>query len=119
MANPNIIGTTDIRGTTSFLKLTTSNTAIVQNSTANSVCKINSLMVTNIDGANSVLFTGFVHRLPTSNVHFGFNINIPPQTSLVVLTKDASVYLQENDTIYLRSSAPSGLDAMCSYEVII
>ena len=118
MANPNIIDTTDIRGNTNFLRLTTANTLILQNTTANSVCKINSLMITNIDGANSVLFTGFVHRLPTSNTHFSFNINIPPQTSLVALTKDVSLYLLENDTIFLRASASNGLDATCSYEII-
>jgi hypothetical protein len=53
MANPNIVNVTDIRGKTAVVDLSTTNATLVVENTAASgkVFKINSLIVSNVDGA--------------------------------------------------------------------
>ena len=45
-------------------------------------------------------------------------VSVPADASLVVLSKDTALYLEENDTIRLTASANGDLQAICSYEEI-
>jgi hypothetical protein len=59
MANPNIVNVTDIRGKTVVASLTTtSSTLVVENVAASGkVFKINSLIVSNVDGSSAADIT--------------------------------------------------------------
>jgi hypothetical protein len=46
------------------------------------------------------------------------NINIPANSSMVLITKDNGIYLNEGDSLRLTASAVSSLEAVCSFEVI-
>lgn len=118
MAAPNIVGVTSIIGKTAVLAVTTSATAIVTNSAAsNKVFKINSLIVANIDGTNNAEVTVDLYR-GTTAYRIASTVVVPADATLVVLSKDASIYLEEGDSLRLTANANSDLEAVCSYEEI-
>jgi hypothetical protein len=116
MANPNIVNVTSILGKTAVLAVTTTPTDIVSNnSSSNTVVKINYLSVANIDGTNPADVTVSVFR---SSVEYkiAHTISVPSDSSLTLL--DKAVYLEEGDSLRITASADSDLQAVCSYEVI-
>lgn len=118
MANPNIVNVTTILGKTSVLAVTTTPTDIVVNAAASdTVLKINNLTIANIDGTNAADITASIFR---SSVEYKFanTISVPADSSLVILDKNTSIYLEEGDSIRLTSSANSDLQGIVSYEVI-
>jgi hypothetical protein len=118
MANPNIINVTDIRGKTAVQSVGTSATAIVSNSASSGkLFKINSLIVSNIDGINACDLTARVLRSAT-NYALASTITIPADATLVVISKDNAIYLEEDDALTLLASAAGDLQAICSYEEI-
>lgn len=119
MANPNIVNVSTILGHVEGLAVTTSPTAIVTNSSgSNKILKINSLIISNIDGTNAADITAEVYKNQTTSFYLAYTIAVPADATLVVISKDTSIYLEENDSIRLTASAASDLHAVCSYEEI-
>ena len=119
MANPNIVDTTSVKGETVVLgSIPTSATTLVENTTSNSIYKISTLIISNIDSTYpydvSILFVRGGNSYAIANT-----VAIPQDTSLVVLSKDISIYLKENDKIQVLASSADVLQAVCSYEEII
>lgn len=118
MANPNIIGVSDIRGKTAVLAVTTTATAIVTNSAASGkVFKINSLYVANIDGVSSQEVTVDLFRSSTA-YPIGSTLSVPADATLVVIDKNSNIYLEEGDALRLTAGADGDLMATVSYEEI-
>lgn len=118
MAAPNIINVTTITGKTAVLAVTTSQSAIVTNSTgSNKVFKVGTLTVANIDGTNAADITAVFKRSSTDYA-LASTITVPADSSLVVISKENMVYLEEGDGIYCTASANGDLQAVCSYEEI-
>lgn len=118
MANPNIVNVTTILGKTAIQAIGTSATAIVTNSSAsNKIFKINSLTIANIDGTNAADVTVDLFRSSTSYA-LASTITVPADASLVVISKDNPIYLEEGDAIRCLASAAGDLQAICSYEEI-
>lgn len=118
MANPNIVNVSDIRGKTAVQNVTTSATAIVENTAgSNKIFKINSLTVANIDGVNSADITVDVFRGGAS-YDIAFTIAVPADSTLVVISKDTAIYLEEGDSLRCQASADGDLQVVCSYEEI-
>lgn len=117
MAAPNIVNVTNINGSTSIASLTTSSADIVSNSAASGkVYKINTLLVSNVSASNTDVTVEF--KKPLSTVRLAYQITVPTKSTLVVISKDTSIYLEEGDSIGVLASANSALEATCSYEVI-
>ena len=54
MAQPNIVNVTTLRGNTALMNVTTVSTNVVVNAaSSNKVYKVNTLLISNIDGTNS------------------------------------------------------------------
>lgn len=118
MAAPNIVNVATITGKTATQAVGTSATAIVTNSAASGkVFKINALIVSNVDGTNNADVT-VDHYNGTTAFHLAKTITVPADASLVVISKETSIYLQEGESIRLTASAASDLEAVCSYEEI-
>jgi hypothetical protein len=118
MANPNIVNVSSIYGKTVGQSITTSATAIVSNSIASGmVLKINSLIISNINGTAAADITAEVMKGGTS-YKLAHTISVPNDATLVLISKDTSIYLQEGDGILLTASAGGYLQAVCSYEEI-
>jgi len=118
MANPNIINVVEIKGKTATQAVTTSANAIVtNNSSSNKVFKINSLTVANVDGVNSADIT-VDHFRGSTATRIASTIAVPADSTLVVISKDTSIYLEEGDSLRCTASAAGDLEAICSYEEI-
>jgi hypothetical protein len=118
MANPNIVNISQMLGKTAVQSIGTSATAIVTNTGgSNKVLKVNSLIVSNIDVTNTCDLTAYVVRSATSYA-LASTITIPSDATLVVISKDTTIYLEEGDSITLLASAAGDLQAICSYEEI-
>jgi hypothetical protein len=118
MAAPNIVNVTTILGKTAVQAVGTSATAIVTNTAASGkVFKINSLIVSNIDGVNPADITVEFFR---SSVAYDIakTVTVPADATLVVISKDTAIYLEEGDALRLLASAAGDLEAVCSYEEI-
>jgi hypothetical protein len=118
MANPNIVNVSDIRGKTAIQSVTTSAATIVSNPNSSSkVFKINSMTIANIDGIESASVTVSFMRQGIP-YHIAFTIVVPANSTLVVISKDTSIYLEESDSLRCSASKSGDLQAVCSYEEI-
>lgn len=118
MAAPNVVNVTTITGKTGVLAVTTSAQNIVTNSAnSNSVIKVNSLLISNIHGSSSTDLYVDLYRNSTS-YYIAYTISVPADASLVVLSKDSGIYLEEGDSLRVWAASSSILHAVCSYEII-
>lgn len=123
MANPNIVNVTDIRGKTVVANLTTTNaTLVVENVAASGkVFKINSLIVSNVDGSSPADITVSLYsedNIGGTATQIVSTVSVPADASLVVISKDTSIYLEEDKSIGATASAANDLKVVCSYEEI-
>lgn len=118
MAAPNIVNVSNILGSTDVQAVTTSATAIVTNSGGSGkVYKVNSLVVSNVDGTNAADITVDLYRSAVAYA-IASTITVPADASLVVISKETAVYLEEGDALRCTASASGDLVAICSYEEI-
>jgi hypothetical protein len=108
MAAPNIVGVTTITGKTATTTLAdTNSTTIVSNPVSSgAVYKINTIIVSNIDGTNAANITVKVHPEDAgggTGVPIASTIQVAADTTLVVLDK---------------ASAGGDLSVVCSYEEV-
>jgi hypothetical protein len=116
MANPNIVNVTTIVGKTAVANVTTVATSIVTNSaSSNKVFKINSIIVSNIDGSNNADVSIDILRSGVP-YHIVRTVVVASDSSLDVLSK--SIYLEENDSLRVTATANDDLQVVCSYEEI-
>lgn len=116
MAAPNIVNVTTITGKTAVQAVTTSATAIVENSAASGkVLKVNALYVSNVDGTNNAEINVDLFRSSTA-YHIAKTVVVPADATLDILSK--SIYLEEGDALRLTANVDSDLEAVCSYEDI-
>lgn len=115
MAAPNLLTTSTVTGETAVLAVTTTATNIVNNAASSGkLLKIESLIVSNVDGTNAADITASVYR---SSVEYkvASTISVPADSSIVVISKSAPIYLEEGDALRLTASVDSDLEAVCSY----
>ena len=119
MANPNIVNVTSIFGKTVGAAVTTTVAALVSNGAASGkILKINSLTIANVDGANSCDVTVAVFKNQATSFELVHTVAVPADATLVVISKDTSIYLEENDSLRVQASVNGDLEAVCSYEEI-
>ena len=123
MAAPNIINVTTILGKSAVVDLTTTAaTAVLSNAAASDkVFKINSLVVSNVDGTNAADIT--VSLFSEDNIggtatEIVSTVSVPADASLVVIDKNTSIYLEEDKSIGATAGSASDLKVVVSYEEI-
>jgi len=123
MANPNLIGTTSIKGKTFFTNLSTTGSILILSNSINSskVFKIESLLVANRDTENAVNITtnyynsASITKAQTSG-SLAFSVSVPARSTLVLIDKASSIYLEENKSIGAIASTSNKLTVVCSYQ---
>ena len=132
MAAPNIVNVTTITGVTTFhagIAVTTGGkgsvgiTTVVSNAASSGkVLKINSLVAAGIAATTGVTlqyFNHVNHASAGSTVSIGMTLSVPIFSTLAVITKDNSVYLEENTSLGIFAQPNTGtIDVVCSYEEI-
>jgi hypothetical protein len=118
MANPNIIAATAMYGKTAVLPVTTTPTDIVQNGAgSNKLLKVSSLIISNINGAQSSDITASIFRGSVEYL-IAYTIVVPPDATVILVSKDAPIYLEEGDSLRLTGYTDNFLMGICSYEEI-
>ena len=119
MAAPNIVNVSSIYGKTSGFQLDTSLTRDIITCGSNELYKVNSIIVANVDGTNSADVTVYFYDNSTSSrISIADAITVPAKSTLVVLGKDAPIYLEESDKIEAGASANGDLHLTISYEIL-
>jgi hypothetical protein len=123
MAAPNIVNVTTITGKTTYAALTTSLTTVLLANSASSgkVFKINSIMISNVDGANPADVTIDINTAAAgsgTSYALASTISIPADSTLSLIDKTNAFYLEEDKSILGGASAASDLEIVISYEEI-
>ena len=132
MAAPNIVNVTTITGVTTVhagIAVTTGGkgalgiTTVVSNAASSGkVLKINSLVAAGIAATTGVTlqyFNHVNHASAGSTVSIGMTLSVPLFSTLALITKDNSVYLEENTSLGIFAQPATGtIDVVCSYEEI-
>ena len=122
MAAPNMAGLTTVTGKSVIAALTTSAATIINNAAASgTVVKVNSLYVSNVDGTNAATVTIGVY--PEDDIggtprYLAKVISIPAGSTLIVVSKETYLYLEEDESIGGLASADGDLEVVAAYEVI-
>lgn len=121
MAAPNIVNVTTITGKTSVVNLTTTGaTSVVSNAAgSNKVFKINSLVVSNVDGTNAADITISYYSAAAiggTATQIVSTVSVPADASLIVIDKNTYIYLEEDRSIGATAGSASDLKVVCSYE---
>ena len=116
MTAPNIVSVATITGKTDVLAATTTATAITTAATSK-LLKINSVIIANIDGTNDADITLDLFRSSTA-YKIVSTVTVPADATLVAISKDSAIYLEEGDALRATASVDGDLQVICSYEII-
>ena len=126
MAAPNIVAVSTIRGKSNVANLTTTSSSIVVNPVnSGQVFKINTIMISNIDGTNAGNVSVELFKFGAQNTSTGLgnatygianSVTVPAKSSLDVMSK--SLYLEEGDQIKAKADANNRLHLITSFEEI-
>ena len=119
MAAPNIVNVSTITGITTGRALTTAlTTALVMNpASSGKAFKINSIVVSNVDGSSAAdASIEFYDSSATAVTRIASTVTVPADSTLIVVDKNSSFYLEEGDLIRGGASANSDLECLISYE---
>jgi len=117
MTAPNILNLTTATGTTLTAPLTTVLTTNVITGTTNQVYKINSIIVSNINGTTNY-DAYFSYFDGTNDRSFCYAVTVPAKSILSVIDKANCIYVTEISSIRGGASANSMLNALISYEIM-
>jgi len=118
MAAPNIVNVSTITAKTTAAALGTSTSTPLSNSSSSGkVFKVNTIIVSNVDGSNSADVTVQYYDGSTA-FRIASTIAVPADSTLVVTDKNSVIYLEEGKSIRAFASAASDLEIIISYEEI-
>jgi hypothetical protein len=117
MAAPNIVNVTTIFGKSQYQQLTTTlSNVVINGSTSGNVIKVNDVLIANY--TTSSIQTNVAIGRGSSAYYVTGNLSVPANSTLVVLAKDSSIYMEEGDYLQANASSATAAQITCSYEVI-
>jgi ribose 5-phosphate isomerase len=118
MAAPNLASISTITAKSLQASLTTTITTEILLNAADSgkVFKINSIIVANIDGTNAADATVAITKSGGSPIEIAKTISVPADATLIVVDRNAAIYLEEGDNIEAGANANGDLTITINYE---
>ncbi len=122
MAEPNLINTTSCLVENSAFLLTASETQIAGskatsgNPYLNKSVKVVSLYLCNYSSGTKTANV-FLNNAGSVVRYIAYQVSIPANTTLVVVTKDSPIYLEEYDCLSALASATNSIHAVCNFEI--
>ena len=120
MTAPNLVNVTSITGKIDGHALTTDD---LDNANSNvltcgtdELYKINSIIVANVDGSDSVNIDVAVSLSGDARFYLAKTVALPADSTLVVIGKDSPIYLEEGDELEARADVASDAELVVSYE---
>ena len=118
MAAPNLLSLTTIVGKTVLYNCTSSLASALSNTASSGkVYKINLVRGANIDTSNSINIDLTVYR-NSAHTYISYSLSVPVNSSVILISKDDGIYLEEGDAIYAKASTTGKIDLVISYEDI-
>ena len=134
MANPNLTNVSSIVGNTGYVipsSAATATTSWTYNGTtsltgltpaANSVHKINTIMVANTTSSAAVATIAVGNNATfgsaTVIAYPAYQISVPPNATLIILDKTTPLYISENQSVAAYSGTASALTFTVSFEIL-
>jgi hypothetical protein len=123
MTTPNIIGTANVTGNMFGIQSlpTTATLGLPAVTQTNTLTKIESVIVTNktASTASLTIYVGTGTTYGAGMYYVGYQIAIPPTTTLVPVDRTMSLFIPETYGIYLLSGTASAFDVVVCYETIL
>ena len=132
MANPNLVNVGTIRGQTAYVAPsavtvsvawtydgTTSLTGLTP--AANTVNKINSIMVSNVSGAAATITVGVSNNATYASgtpYYLAYQIAVPVGATLVIVDKTTPLYVTENQSVGVIVGTASALNIVATFDVL-
>jgi len=117
MAAPNLITVSSVYGYNTATTIGTAITVLVSNpSTSNSSYKITTLYVANVDNSQTAHVSVDFYRNSIS-IRLIDRMEVAPGNSLIVMTRDSAIYLQEGDSIRAYSDQNNLIHLNLGFEV--
>ena len=114
MATPDLVNVATINGILGAGAVTTSNQDIID-VPADDLYKVNVLYVSNVDGTNDATVSVSVSVDNGSNFyHLAKTVTVPADSTVQIITKDSSIYLDETDLLRIVGSANNMLEYVYS-----
>ena len=121
MANPNIVSVASIYGKTVYdTDIAASAASLVSNAASSGkIYKINSLIISNIDGTNSADITITLRNAAGGTTYstLASTVAVPADATLIVVSKDISIYLEEDMSLYVLASAAASI--LASFRMLL
>ena len=117
MSNPNIVSVATITGKTTATTLTASYTTQIENTAASGkIYKVNTVMVSNTNTSAVNVSLDFYRG--TTSISLASAVAVPAGSSIVLVSKDTSIYLEEGDAMRALGNEANYLNLVASYEEI-
>jgi len=132
MANPNLQVSNSIYGNTAYVipSASTVSVAWTYNGTtsltgltpaANTVNKVNSIIVSNVSGAAATITIGVSNNATYASgtpYYLAYQIAVPVGATLIVVDKTTPLYVTENQSVGVIVGTASALNIVASFEVV-
>jgi|TARA_R110001583_G_scaffold19625_2_gene76641 poly-gamma-glutamate capsule biosynthesis protein CapA/YwtB (metallophosphatase superfamily) len=118
MANPNLVNVTSITGESVQATLDTTLTTEILAAASDTLVKINSIIVANIDGSSAADASVFITKSGGSPIAIASTISVPADATLVVVDKNTALYLEEGDNLEAGASANGDLTITVNFEIL-
>jgi hypothetical protein len=121
--NPNIVNVTNILGNNSLVDLSTDTaTQLVSNAeSSGKVYKINTIIVSNVDGTDPYNITISVYNqddIGGTAFQIASTVSVPADASVIIMDKNTSIYLKEDQSIGATAATANKLKVVTSWEEI-
>ena len=118
MAPPNLKTPTTVRGKTDGYAVTTTLAAALSNAAASGkVLKVIAVYCANVDGTETADVSLSTYD-GTTDFYIAKTITVPPDSTQVLIMRDAPIYLEEGDSLRAVASDVSRLELVIAYEDI-
>ena len=118
MANPNLVNVTSITGESVQATLNTTLTTQILAAASETLVKINSIIIANIDGSSAADVSVFITKSGGSPIAIASTISVPADATLVVIDKNTALYLEEGDNLEAGASANGDLTITVNFEIL-
>jgi hypothetical protein len=122
MAAPNLNAPTSVTGKTTYLTLANTNETdlLVNSSSSGKAMRVTCVMLVNIDGSAAVDASATIYTAASGGTGHKIcnTLNVPADSTVVLLSRENALWLEEDRRITVQASASSDLAVICSYEEV-
>jgi len=122
MANPNLINTSSIYGSTNYLIPSTTSATVWTALTpaAGTVNKVNNIVASNVTASNATVTVAINSAAAGAGTNYRliYQVPVPVNASIVIVDKSTAFYLGEAQSIVVTVGTASAIELTSSFEAI-